>query len=277
MPGPDSPRRPTGPTVPPSEPEQERRALDKLVESTKDTDSRRYIGLHAVRDYLLTAGLDVDDDGFIIDEDTGEYATPYAHSPRAFQEIPSPVDDPFDAYYRPETEVMICIGAKDKLHVTDLHTITKVDGKHRPVQAHTITLSQMQADTGMAFNTVISWSDATDLVDSDAIPGQEIHLNHSGLSEKTISLNCLRCEFEGGPDEWDGEEDDPECPDCGGRWLSYGLEICTACQTTHWFEDMDWTGEGLHGEPRCPECGAGHRNLESQTRYNIQNMEFDDD
>jgi|AntDeeMinimDraft_4_1070355.scaffolds.fasta_scaffold02399_5 hypothetical protein len=267
MPNSDQPPRPDTPTVHPSEPEQERRLLDSAIEAMGDNSSRRFIGLHSIRDTLVHVGLDVDDNGFIIEKETGEYATPYAYSPDAFRQIESPVDNPLDAYYRPEENVTLCILSKGCVHLSDLHTVNIVDGKPRPVRDDKMPLAEMHRETGMAFSVVTQWSDALDLIDAGDFPGPDVHLNHPGLADHSITLNCLRCEFTGDPDEWDGKEDAPECPDCGGPWDTRGMEICTACQTTHWWEDIDHGGR--YGGPNCPECGAGHETLESQTHYTI--------
>lgn len=264
----DSPPRLPAPSVPVSEPEQEHRVIESLADLMTDDEARRVIGLECIRDTLIEAGLDVDDNGFIVRKDTGEYATPYAYDPDAFQEIPSPVDDPLDAYFSPEEDVSLCILSKGRMHLTDLHTINYVDGEPRPVRDDKMMLQQMMGEIGFAFNTVTQWSDALDLVDQDMVPGPNIHLNHPALSEHTLTLTCIRCEFTGEPSEWDGEEDAPECPECGGPWDTRGLEICTACQTTHWWEDLDHSG-GMYGEPTCPDCDAGVQHLESQTHYDL--------
>lgn len=262
----DPPAGPPTPTVPPSEPEQERRLLEEALNTITEETTRRVMGLHNVRDLLLDGGLDVDEHGFIVDADSGEAVTPYTFSGDAFEEIPSPVDNPLEAYFRPETEVSMCIVPKDRLHLKDLHAVTQIDGESKPVRDDSITLSRLHAHTGIAFNTVTMWSNCLDLVETE---DPQLFMNHPGMADNKLTLNCIRCEYTGITDEWVGEDDTAECPDCGGPWKTRGLEICTACQTTHWWDDIDHVGSGMHSEPRCPDCEAGPRYLEGQTPYNM--------
>lgn len=258
----NGPPSPESPTIEPSEPEVEHRMFESAMDSLLDESCRRFIGLNNIRDYLRAADLDVDEDGFIIETDTGEHATPYAYDSYAFREIESPVDDPTDTYYRPEEDVDICILSKGILHLRDLHTVTYVGGEPRPVRDDEMPIRQMIGETGIAFSVVTMWSDATHIVD---FPGPDVHINHPGMSDHSLTMTCLKCEFTGEPDDWGGEETAPCCPECSGPWDSRGLEICTACETTHWWDNIDHGGR--YDTPKCPDCGGGYESLESHTYY----------
>ena len=269
MPGPNQPERPVGPTVKPSEPEQEQRALEHAIDTITDESSRKIIGLCNIRDALISAGLDVDEHGFIIRTDTGEYATPYMYSREAFKEIESPVENPIATYARPETDVTACILSKGRLHLSDLHSFVHIDGDVHPVRDDSMALQYMHMEIGFAFTRVTQWSDAKGVLDDEAVPGPDVIMNHPGIADHSLTLTCIRCDFTGAPDTWDGDADAPECPDCGGPWNTRGMEICTACQTTHWWGDIEHVGDGMHSEPRCPDCGADYHSLESQTHYDL--------
>lgn len=276
MNGPSPNGQPHGPTVPPSESEQEQQMVSHALQELSDADNQRRIGLGPARQCLLEVGLDIDDCGFIIDGETGEYATPHAFDPDTFFESDAPADDPFDAYYQPEEEITLLILQNDRLHLSDLHTITYVDGEPRPVRDNKIALRRMHSAVGLAFTNVMQWSDAADLaVDDDSGPKIVINKWPGDADEEPATLSCLNCDFEGHPDDWNGDtQSEPECPDCGGLWNTRGLEICTACQTTHWWEAMEHGGD-MYSEPKCPNCEAGVKFHESQTYYDYPNPGFE--
>lgn len=260
----------TAPTIPMSEPEKERRLMDAALDAMTSTEARRIISLTNILDTLHGADLTVDDDGFIIRQETGEYATPYMYSRDAFKEIESPVDDPLATYARPETEVTECILSQGIIHLADLHTVTYIDGTAYPVRDDKMALVQMHGEIGFMYTTVTQWSDSKDLIDNDAFPGPNVIVSHDGLADEIVTLTCHGCAFTGTPDQWAGDEDDPECPDCGGDWRTRGLEHCTECNTTHYWEDIDH-GTTQYCTPSCPDCNADHMKLESFTRYDRAN------
>lgn len=267
---------PTGPSVEPSEPEKEQQMMDSVMELMKDGATPRLIGINQVRDFLRGAELDIDDDGFIVDMETGDFVEPYSFSREAFKEIPSPVEDPLAAYCRPETECSWIIGEKERLHLSDLHTVYMFDGEAHPVRDDKMNLLRLGEATGLTYSMVCEWSDAIDLLE-DA----DIVVDFSALEgEYEVILNCFECEYEGAPDSW--EEDDEcergtlRCPECSCLWEVFNIEVCTACQTSHRWEDVtpddesEEAGSAMYWEPSCPECGAGQNFLEGQDRYNIE-------
>lgn len=263
MTSPTGPGNPPRPRVHPSELEQDNQLIQAVLEKVDDNSTRKAIGLNNIIDTLHSVDLDIDDAGFIIQQETGERATPYAYSPQAFHETDSPVDNVFEAYYRPEEDVTACILSKGEIHLSDLHSIVRLEHGSYPVRDDGIPLRNMIAETGIAFLTITLWSDAFDIAHSDEHP--DVIVDHPGLGSDPVTISCLRCQFTGEPEDWDGDSDDPECPDCGGLWDSRGLETCTECETTHWWEDLDHGG--YYGTPSCPDCGTGVESLESTTRY----------
>lgn len=258
--------RPSEPSVEPSEPERERQIAEFGLGLLKDPDTPKIISLESVRDYLDAAGLDVDSEGFIVDAESGERVEPYAFDDEAFRASHGASDNPFDAYYRPESEVGgVLIGAKQSVHLSDLHTVQFFDGEPHPIRDDSMNLQEALARTGVTFPTVMEWSDAVNLIrDADA-QVVEIHLE----SEKPLSLNCLDCEYTGELETWDeDEEGDLRCPECNCLWECFNLEVCTSCQTQHRWEDITpEDGGGMYWEPSCPDCNAGGNFLHSEDRY----------
>lgn len=266
--------RPSSPSIEPSEPEKEQQIVDFGMSLLKDPDTPKIISLESVRDYLDAAGLDVDSEGFIVNAESHERVEPYAFDDEAFREADGPSDNPFKAYYRPESEVGgVLIGAKASVHLSDLHTVYFFDGEPHPIRDDSMNLQEAVARTGVTFPTVVmAWSDAVDLVRDSDEQIVEIHLE----SEKPLSLNCLDCEYTGDVENWEEDSDgDIRCPECNCLWECFNLEVCTSCQTQHRWEDITpEDGGGMYWEPSCPNCNAGCSFLHSEDRYS--DMESDE-
>lgn len=271
---------PTNPTIEPSEPEEKQQILDSVIEMLK-SGSPRIVGINQVRDFLRSHGLDLDENGFIINFENDEFVEPYSFSREAFEEVLSPVDDPLSEYSRPETECSWIIGAKEKLHVSDLHTVYTFDGEAHPVKDDKINLNRLAEATGMTYSVVCEWSDSVDLVkdiDSTVIDFSNMD------GEYDVSLNCFDCGYEGEPDSWNEDEECERgvlrCPECSCLWEVFSIEVCTSCQSSHRWENVTPEREededaesAMYWEPSCPECDAGPNFLESQDRYNIEKYE----
>jgi hypothetical protein len=256
------------PSVEPSEPVEEERFLDAVLEKMKDSSSPTVISINYVRDLLLARGLDVDEEGFIIDKDSRELVEPYTFDSEMFSQIESPVEDPLEAYCRPETECEMIIGAKEKVHLSDLHTVYTFDGEPHPVRDYGISLNDLLRKTGMTFNHVCEWSDSANLVQDSEEPTTYISLD----SDAELNLNCFNCKFEGEPTTWSKDDESERgslrCPECNCLWQCFGIEVCTACQTRHRWEDITSEGGGgKYWEPACPDCGAEGGYLHKESRY----------
>ena len=265
-------KHPPEPSISPSEPEKKQRIAEQGIRMVKDPSTPKIISLASVRDYLYAAGLDVDSEGFIVSDETGERVEPYAFDDDAFRAADGPSDDPFEAYYRPESEVdMFLIGAKQSVHLSDLHTVYFFNGEPHPVRDDSMNLKQALNRTGATFSNVVEWSDAVDLIRDSEEQTVEIHMD----SEEPLSLTCLDCEYKGELDSW--EEDDAgdlRCPECSCLWDGFNLEVCTSCQTQHrWENIVPEDGGGMYWEPSCPDCGAGQNFLHSEDHYSRMESE----
>lgn len=272
--------RPSTPSVEASEPEKEQAVVDAILEGLKDGEIPRVMDFPAVRAWLQSAGLDIDSDGFIITQDTGEYAEPYAFSKDAFNETDSPVDDPIASYTRPETEIDWVIGAKERLHLSDLHSIypnSDGEGAH-PVRDDTMNLRDMIRKTGMTYLTVTAWSDGADLVEAAENPPVLVQSSSDDTDTDELELNCFDCGYRGSHEAWERDEacsrGTLRCPECNCLWKNFSIDTCTACQTTHRWEDITPDDDGdedaagaMYWEPSCPECGADSSYLHSESRY----------
>lgn len=257
---------PNSPTIEPSEPEMEQRKAEAGIERALDPGSPSVIGLEAVRDFLIKNGLDLDKDGFIVDLDSQDFVEPYAFSKERFDEVESPVENPLETYCIPESECRWLVAPKEKVHLTDLHTIYWFGEKAHPIRDDKLSLLELGRKTGVTFNYVTEWSDSKDLIKDSEYDGPIVTFK---FGEKTVELNCFECEFRGQPQDWDGgEEDELKCPECGCKWDTNGIETCTSCQTTfRWDDIVPEDGGGPYWEPSCPDCGAGLEYLKSENRY----------
>jgi hypothetical protein len=256
---------PTGPSVEPSEPEVKQQLVDACIDRLDTPGVPTIIGIGVVRDTLLEVGLDVNEDGFIIDVETGEMVEPYAYSPDKFREIESPVEDPLAEYFYPESETELLINPKEQIHLSELHSVYPIDGAARPIRDDSMALTKCLVDTGVSFSSVCKWSNALQIVTENS--KQVLTISIDG--ENLVNLNCLDCGFRGLHTEWvRDDEDNLRCPDCNCLWKTLGIEICTACQKKHRWEDItaDSDETTSYWEPSCPNCDAGLNFLHKQTR-----------
>lgn len=256
--------RPNSPSVEPSEPEKEKRMMDSAVDEIKTASRRRKVHLSFVRDTLLEVGLDVDDEGFIVDEETGDYAVPYQFSRDRVREYVKDEDESvFDAFFVPTNDDNV-YRQKDRLHLSDMHaTLILENGDAHPVPDDWFELSKFHAALETGFPSVTAWSD---LVRDGKLDGSSGWISIEISSDAPLELNCFgpECNYSGSVSEWEGEIDDPECPECEGNWDEH-ITVCMACQEWHWGTNFE--GESRYAEPACPDCGAGVAHLEQQTRY----------
>lgn len=258
-------QRPTGPSIEPSDPEKEQQEYEAIKRLIKSNSVPKIISLPQARDSLLNSDLDIDENGFIIDE-SGEFVEPYAFSKEKFEEIPSPVDDPINEYFIPEYEIDL-IGAKNKVHLSDMHSVYRFDDGMHPIRDNEINLIQFLEYTGFTFTVVTGWSNALHLVERAEAKPIQIKVE----PENPVDLTCFECGFTGEVTEWEGDVDkDKRCPNCGRLWKTYGTEQCENCGTDNRWEDITGDDEekvDMYWEPYCEKCGSGHEELTLITRY----------
>lgn len=266
----EPPMRPQTPSVPPSEPEAERQFAKKAVEKA-DEEGIKVISLEAASEYLYRYWLHIDENGFIKTEDD-EYAVPYVFEENLMEESDEPADNIFNDYFKPLTECpeYTTPDYSEKIHLTDLVTIfTDEDGTPHPVKDDLFIAEKMYKRTGLVYNTVTAWSSVYKrFAFGEGL--QELEslriATYGNDDAPTLKLTCLHpdCDKPKELSLWEGDVNDPECPDCGGRWLESRTE-CTECGEWHWGTNM--SGGGMYAEPICPNCPAGMESLKSITRY----------
>lgn len=265
-------KQPEGPTVSPSEPELVKRLVENAVDEITSGERPVKVQLSYVREVLQSVGLDVDEEGFIIFSESGEYSTPYVFERELLQTHIREEDETiFEAFFVPVTHEDVHGHPYERLHLSDLHSVIHADdGKPHPVRSNYFEVEEVWKELERGFTPVMAWSpvirENARLEEADI---QWVSLAHE--SEDPLELSCFSpdCEFTGKVGEWDGSDEVPECPDCGGKWEE-DVSVCTACQ--EWHRGAHWDGDSIYAEPSCPECGAGVEFLEKQRRYD----EFDD-
>lgn len=269
---------PPGPTIEPTEPEKEVRIIDRIINYVlPNPENAKIISAKSIHDYLSSAKLDLDEQGFIIDAETGEYREPYAYDREKFREADGPSDNPFKAYFSPQKEIHELIEDRDKkIHLTDLHSLYKFNDKIHPIKDDIFNLSRFGGDTGITFPIVTEWSSSIELIlDPDK---KEIYWGKE--SDEEIHLHCFgkNCGFSGPPKEWEieGEKYDyPHtliCPQCSTKWNTRGVEKCEDCGTRRQFEDFEHGG--YYGQPYCPDCSGHMEHGETINRYNATQQEL---
>lgn len=252
------------PTVEPSEPEREARLIEHALEKVSNPDCLKQVNLRAAYEKLRLMELDLDDEGFIVDADTGEYKTPHMFSDTLFDEVDQPSDDPFNAYFASrDDDSLHTLPTQSRLHLKDLHSFyTDENGTVHPISSDSFQLERFHRATGVMSNVIMGWSEL--LIQPNDV---DIHFSTFGseFDESDWEIHCFGadCDFSAPPEDWNGDENEPECPSCGGQW-SDKITVCTACQESH--RGMNMVGEGMYSEPACPHCDKGEF-LETQTRY----------
>lgn len=245
----------------------------------EQTTELTLIGLKAIRSRLRENGLDVDDDGFIIDMNTGELMEPYTFSLKAYEnhENPSAVEDPLSEFCYPETDCSLMGLDYEKVHLTDLHTIYTVDGRSRPIRDDMMALSAQFRHLGMTYDFVCEWSSGVGFVRdlSDRVISINISFGES------VTLNCFHCDFSGDLSDWSEEYTNEgieyRCPDCTACWNIHNIQTCTSCQNTFRWEEIvgdDPDASTMHWSPSCPNCDADMSWLHTEDRYSGHNPDI---
>ncbi|MEZ3117811.1 hypothetical protein RYH80_17990 [Halobaculum sp. MBLA0147] len=265
---------PDTPSIPPAEPLIERFLLKLGIGAVYSEETLTKVHLPAVRSYLLDNGLDVDEDGFIVHTDSGDYAEPYGFSDDTWEAADSPSDSPLDDYFVGLSDTSDwLLTEQDRLHLTDLHALCDAgdgDGSH-PVPDDTTMLDRFHRRTGRHFHTVMDWSDTLSRLPKyerieDIAPTVEVHQDTWTSEDYPVQLNCIApsCQYTGPADHWLGDSDDPVCPECGGAWTD-NVTVCTGCGD--WHRGPHFEGKSRHAKPSCPNCNAGTNLLHPRTHY----------
>jgi len=250
------------PTVEATEFEKEQHAIDLLADSMIEQEEIRIrIELPAVMGLLREYGLTVDEHGFVIDETTESRVEPAVYDAEAFACAPQPNDYDLTAYFSKSLN-----SADKKVHLSDVYTVVDVEGQARPVTDDVINIEQMHRDTGLVFTITTAWS-------------SDVNVGKLKEDIKTVSidteiepipeLSCLKCGFQSKICEWDGETNNPVCPDCKGKWNIEMLHECDGCSNR--YSDSELTSDGaVFASPLCPSCGENNSTqtgFTSKTRY----------
>lgn len=264
------PTTPPSPTVPPSEPEREKQFVKNTIKKAAE-ERLQVIELSAAAEYLYKYNLHLDEDGFLRNSEN-EYAVPYIFQEKLLDETDSPADDVFNDYFKPLTDCPEYTDPtySEKIHLTDLVTIF-VDEEEtpHPVKDDVFAAEKLFKRTGLLYTTVTSWSSVYNRFGfGEGLQDlKTLQVRTYGLEKAPkLKLNCMNtdCGYRSEYSDWDGEDNDPVCPDCGGEWLET-INECTNCGEWHWGVNMD--GDGIYAEPVCPHCSAGMEALTRITRY----------
>lgn len=252
---------PPGPSIEPSEPEKEIKLVETIIKAIPNPDVPKIISIDSAHDYLKSAGLNVNDNGFVVNKKTGEYVEPYAFSRDEFRKTTEVADNPFDEYFVPLSETPV-VKNTNKIHLSDVHTIHTFDGSIHPVKDDLFNLSKMARSTGITFSTVTEWSDAIHFVTDTNVPP----IYWAKESDIDMNLNCFGadCDYSGGVSTWE-KNDDIICPECKTLWDTRGIYNCSECGDT--FQSENVIMDEYSGIVSCPNCNSeiGHDNI--QTRY----------
>lgn len=254
----------SGPRIEATDAEKQQRAVDSL--NMKTSSNRIIIGIPAIRDYLSKYGLDVDSNGFITDQETGELAEPAVYDAEAFQSAPQPNDYNISAYFAPTSTV--AFEDKSRIHLSDLHTVIEIDSEPYPVLDNVINVKKAHRDTGIMFRVITAWSAARGITDTKA-GTDEITINMT--DEYVTELSCLRCQFTANHIEWNGETNTPVCPECDSNWDVTSISKCSNCNTKHVTDAISGEENMFCSTLQCPACDAESKQDEplftTQTRY----------
>ncbi len=255
---------PIGPSVEPSEPEKEMRLIETIIKSIPNPEVPKIIRIDSAHDYLASAGFTVDEDGFIIDDETEDYVEPYAFSRDEFRKTTEVADNIFDEYFVPLSETPV-VKNTDKIHLTDLHTIHTFNGSIHPVKDDLFNLSKMARSTGVTFSTVTGWSDSSHFVEESEVPS----IYWGKESSVDMDLNCFgsHCDYSGSVTTWERNDDyEIICPECEELWDTRGFYTCSECNDTYQSENVIMNS--YSGIIDCPECNFELDGDNYYTRYN---------
>lgn len=267
-------KQPNTPSISPSEPEIEKTLMKEAMEKiSNDNFAGIKINLPYLKQYLHEHNLDTDSNGFIIDKESGEYSTAYIFVEDLISEyVKDDEESIFDAFFRPVTDERVHSWSETRVHITDLHSvITTSDGCSHPIKDDSFDIAKLHAHLETGFKFVMGWSD---LIQKDNIDenGQWLAISKdpfgSNEQKEEMNLNCLNpeCGYNDYISNWNGNQHtDPECPDCGGKWNSEGISVCTICE--NWYWGTNFEGESIYAEPVCANCGADMEYIERVSRY----------
>ena len=282
---PPAPQGPTGPRVEPSEPEQERQLLTAAAEELSSDNYLTVFGIEALEAFMEDTGLTTNENGFIIVEETGEYAEPYTFDRHVFTDYEGVSDEHLLDYFNPVTEVTDYFRTQARLHITDLHGIipgTKTTNHLHPVPDDIITISDYNHATGCTLPAVSAWSslwENTWQQYEDAPTSQTLTVTHP-LSGEKPDLTCLRCSFTGNASQWKTTKRREEqevgfghihtCPECDCQWDTNSVYDCPDCDGVFSAEEYNYKGSGMHVESFCPACDAGPIRENREDRYDTE-------
>lgn len=255
---------PTEPSISVSDPLKKELFYKYVKSSLHDSTNPILVDIRSINHFLSHTGLQIDSNGFIIDKETDEFVEPYNFSVDKFNTTESPSEQPLTDYLAPEEDCKAIIQPREKAHITDLHTIQRVNDQYHPIRSETVCLQQMVQCVGLTFRIIFKWSSNSSLLTDEADTVIEYNLSDDTPQE----LECLACEYSEKATEWTHTEDMVICPECDSNWTMNSLEICTACQSVFPFSEMtDEEQPSMHWKPKCPNCNAGFTMLHSQDRY----------
>jgi DNA-directed RNA polymerase subunit RPC12/RpoP len=258
---------PPEPTIDASEPEQSQRLIDAL-QNTDSQNKRIIIGLPAVTEFLSQYNLAINETGFIINKESNTLSEPVTYSSELFHDAPQPNEYSIHDYLESVSEIKQ--STTDKLHVSDLHTIARVDGKPKPVADNTIDLTTLHRETGLMFTTITAWSDSRDIT-TPKHDKPDVIINASPTTPPTLS--CLRCSHTTPLPEWNGADNEPLCPNCSMPWNADSVNKCMNCNNKYAFSELHSENDDILTTPGCPTCSDNTDTNNSvdfttKTRYN---------
>jgi len=256
---------PDCPSIEPSEPEKEMRLVETIINSIPNPNVPKIIRIDSAHDYLESGGLTVDENGFIIDDETKEYVEPYAFSEDKFMENTEVADNMFDEYFVPLSKTSV-VKNTEKIHLTDLYTIHTFDGEVHPVKDDLFNLSKMIRNTGVTFSTVVGWSDALHFIEESDVPS----IYWGKDSAVDMHLNCFgsHCNYTGSVTDWERDDkDEIICPNCGTLWDTRGIYYCSECDDKYQSENVRMSS--YSGEVSCKECNNNLDRDNYYTRYSV--------
>lgn len=254
---------PPEPSVEPSEPVKEIELVRTIMKSISNPEVPKIIRIDSAHDYLESAGFTVDDNGFIIDEDTKNYVEPYAFSRNEFRKNTEVANNIFDEYFVPLSETPV-VKNTDRIHLTELHTIHTFNGNIHPVKDDMFNLSKMVRCTGVTFSTVTGWSDVIHFVEESEMPS----IYWEKDSSIDMNLNCFgsHCDYSDSVKTWErNDEDKIICPVCKTLWDTRGIYTCHKCNDKYQSENVIM--DSYSGIVSCPDCNSELDRDNYQTRY----------
>lgn len=257
-------QKPSGPTVELSEPEFKRRLVEQ---GFSEAENRvQVVSVCAIKPILESAGLRVDEEGFICDSD-GERMEPAVFDEALYYETTEPAEKPTHDYFSPKSDADDYFRYGNEIHLSDLHTLTYHEGDVYPVRDDMMNISRFRRCTGIVFPMVTRWSSAIDVLDD-----MPLFVIAKPLKEHELELSCLYCGTTKDVSEWtikDGRPEEILCPDCETDWVKGTIYHCTECDELIKWSDYEDDGGGMYWEPYCTSCSASMKSLNT---YNYSSL-----